>query len=330
MRFAPFVALGAWALVACKGEPHRPDAPDQPLLDAYNPPWFHPKPGEVTSWDIQLQAPYTLTAESRQMMIVELFDVVPAATMLDYGDGAPVTVPAGTQPTAIAELKARGTTVICHVGTGAIKLTDPDATKFPGYEASPPNRPDPVATGSVIGWSTSETDANVRFLDIRAGSLALFEKYIMKRIELAKQIGCDGIAAHHNDAVQYQADLGTGFPMIQAEEQRDWIVKLAQKAHDPTVQIAIGGRGGYSMTGFDALIDDYDFMIAERCTEIPDCDAAKVMISYDRAVFALDYTVKQNGTPYNKALVCQEWMRGPVDGIIKTVALDGSFRETCP
>jgi hypothetical protein len=330
MRFAQFVALGVWALAACKGDPHRPDAADQPILDAYSPPWFHPTPGEHTNWDIQLAAPYTLTAEQRSMMIVELFDVVPSATTLDYGDGAPVTVAAGSQPTAIADLKARGTAVICHVGTGAIKLTDPDAMKFPGYEASPPNRPDAVAAGSVIGWSTTMDDANVRFLDIRAGSRPQFEKYIMKRIELAKQIGCDGIAAHHNDAVQYQADLGTGFPMIQAEEERDWVVALAQKAHDPAIQIAIGGRGGYSMTGFDALIDDYDFMIAERCTEIPDCDAAKVMINYQRAVFALDYDVKQNGTTYNKALVCQEWTRGNVDGVIKKPALDGSFRETCP
>ena len=326
MRYALFVAL--CALCACKGSPHRPDAPDQSPLDAYNPPWFHPTPGEIKNWDIQLKAPYDFSTP-RQMMIVELWDVVPAATTLDYGDGAPLTVPAGSQPTAIADLTGRGATVVCHVGTGAIKLTDPDAMKFPGYAANPPNRPDPVVANSVIGWSTG-ADANVRFLDIRPASRPQFEKYIMKRIELAKQIGCKGVAAHHNDAVQFQGDIGTGFPMFAAEDQRDWIVALAKKAHDPSVLIALGGRGGYSMTGFDAVIDDYDFMIAERCGETNDCDIAKVMVNYDRAVFALDYDVRLSGMPYNKTAICQEWQMGAVDGIIKSAPLDSSFRETCP
>lgn len=328
MRALSYVAV-AGAVLGCKGQPHRPDAADRPPVDAYSPPWFHPKPGEIANWDIQLQAPYDLSTP-RQMVVLELWDVVPAATTLDYGDGAPITVPAGSQPTAIASLRARGTTVGCHVGTGSIELTDPDAAKFPGYEASPPDRPDPVASGSVIGWSTSTDDPNERFLDIRAGSRSRFEKYILKRFELAKQIGCDALVGKHNDVVQYQADLGSGFPTIAPEEQRDWIVALAQHAHTPAVEIAFGGRGGYSMTGFDAVIDDYDFMIAERCGEYDDCDIAKVMVSHDRAVFGLDYTTRSDGTAYNKLGICTAWQGGPVDGIIKSAALDGSVRETCP
>src|SRR5436190_16188436 len=124
------------------------------------------------------------------MYVVDLWDVVPSARMIDCGGGDPVAVPAGSQATKIAELEAAGTKVICQVGTGAIELTDPDARKFPGYEANPPNRPTAVKAGSVIGWSTSLTSTNERFLDVHAGARAGFEKYITARIDLAKAIGC--------------------------------------------------------------------------------------------------------------------------------------------
>jgi hypothetical protein len=309
-------------LVGCKGDPDRPDAGD-----VYNPPWFHPKPGEIKNWDIQLTG-YDFAAQ-RDMYIVDLWDVVPSARMLDYGDGDPVAVPAGSQATRIAALKAARTTVICHVGTGAIKLTDPDARKFPGFEATPPNRPTMVKAGSVIGWSTSLTDANERFLDIRTASRPMFEKYIIARIDLAKAIGCDGIAANHNDATAYQDDVayGTGFAMIAAAEQTSWIVALAKKSHD--IEISIGGRGGHAATGIEALVDDYDWLIAERCTEIPDCDQTRPFIEAKRAVFGLDYDVTQEGMASSKTTTCQRWADTLIDGVIKKATLDGSFREVC-
>src|SRR6188508_3425186 len=98
MRFA-LCAAAVFALVAaCKGDPVRPDA--GPTLDAYNPPWFHPTPGQIKNWDIQLAAPYDF-ATQRAMVIVDVWDMVPSARMLEYGDGDPVAVPAGSQPTRI-------------------------------------------------------------------------------------------------------------------------------------------------------------------------------------------------------------------------------------
>ena len=95
-------------------------------------------PGVARNWDVQSTAPFDLTAP-RAMYDLDLWALVPATTMLDYGDGDPVTVPAGVLAGKIAELHARTprTVVICHVDTGAIRLSDPDARKFPGYEASP-------------------------------------------------------------------------------------------------------------------------------------------------------------------------------------------------
>ncbi len=321
--------LGLVVLVGCKGEPFRPDAKiDGPPLDAYNPPWFHPTPGEITNWDIQISAPYDF-ANQRQMYVLELFDVVPSARMIDYGDNTPVLVPAGSQAGAIATLQAKGTKVVCHVGTGSIRLTDPDAGKFPGYEANPPNRPNAPAAGSVIGWSTTTTDANERFIDIHTAALAKVKPLIEKRLDLALSIGCDGIAAFHNDAVLYQsaADIGHGFPMLDPMEETQWILDLTQYGHSN--KLAVGSRGGHTLASLEVLKDDYDFLMAERCTEVPDCDSVRPFIEYQRAVFGLDYDVDQDGMSNSKTTTCKQWSDYSIDGVIKTAALDGSFRDAC-
>ena len=104
----------------------------------------------------------------------------------------------------------------------------------------------------------------------------------MARITLAKQIGCEGIAASRNDATAFQDDaaFGTGFSSIPAADQTSWVVALAQKTHD--LVLSFGGRGGHTDTGLDVLVDDYDWLIAERCTEIPDCDRTRRLIEKPR------------------------------------------------
>ena len=94
------------------------------------------------------------------MYVLELFDVVPAPTTIDYADGNPVTVPAGAlcRHHRRAERAGSAGDRGVPIATGAIDLDDPDAPKFPGFGASPPNRPDAPAGGSVIGWNTKRPE----------------------------------------------------------------------------------------------------------------------------------------------------------------------------
>lgn len=319
MRSALFVALAC--LAACKGDPVRPDAGDD-IVDAYKPPWFYPAPGEIKDWDIQIKAPYNLVP--RPMVIVNLWDITPAAT-ITYDDASTVAVPAGAQAGTLAALKAGGK-VICHVGTGAISLTDPDAMKFPGYEATPPDRPTPVANGSAIGWSTPAA-ANERFVDFRNATAAAV---LLERIKLAKDIGCDGVLAYRNDAAAFTEASNThGFATISSMQETDWIVKVAKAGHD--LMIAVGGRGGHGEANIGEIDDDYDFLVAERCTEVPNCELARPFIEAHHAVFGIDYDTDQLGNPQTLATqICPDWVNGMVDGVQKTTALDGSFRMTCP
>lgn len=319
MRSALFVALAC--LAACKGDPVRPDAGDD-IVDAYKPPWFYPAPGEIKDWDIQIKAPYNLVP--RPMVIVNLWDVA-LATTITYDDGsAPVTVVEGAQRGMLDTLKAGGK-VICHVGTGAISLDDPDAMKFPGYEPTPPDRPTPIAQDSTIGWSTP-AGANERFVDFRNATAAAV---LLKRIKLAKDSGCDGVLAYRNDAAAFTEPANThGFAEITSMQETDWIVKVAKAGHD--LMIAVGGRGGHADPNIGEIDDDYDFLVAERCAEDSNCDLARPFIEAHHAVFGIDYDTNQAGDPQVLATICTDWVNGMIDGIQKTAALDSSLRATCP
>ena len=311
------VALGL-GLVGCdngKMHQHPPDS----SRDAYVAPWWTPEPAEAKNWDIQVHAPFDLSA-SRAMYIVDLWAVA-TATTIDYGDGSPVTVPAGALAGKVAELKAAGAKVICRVGTGAIKLTDPDASKFPGFAATPPDRPTAPAAGSVIGWSTS--DPMQRLLDIRTASRPLWETRMEKRFDLAKQLGCDGI---EHDWI-YTITGDSGFT-IEVAEQTAFGIDVAQQAHDR--ELSSGMQNGTANGLIDAFAPHFDWLVIERCGEFDDCDLTRPFINLRKAVFALDYDTDIDGLPLSTGLTCPRQVAGMIeDGIVKDTNLSSTFRYPC-
>lgn len=315
--------LGLGLVAGCKPDPHRPDAA---------PPWWKPAPGEAADWDIQLaKAPFDVSAP-RVMYTIDLWDAVPAATTMDYGDGAPVAVPAGAHASAIATLHGRAVPaiVVCQVGTGAIRLTDPDAKKFPGYEASPPNRPSMLAAGSVIGWSISNADPDERWIDIHEASRSKVLPLIQKRIDLAQAVGCDAIAASHNDIIGFQGTPGHGFADVAPGELASWATELATRIHD--LRISFGIRTSASQAVDATPTSVYDWLMTERCGEYQDCALAQPFLNARKAVFEIEYTLDQEGNPNAAAAtLCREVTRARIeDGIIKDVALSSASYERCP
>ena len=320
--------LGLVLVAGCKPEPHRPDAA---------PPWWKPAPGEVADWDIQLAAtPFDISA-MRAMYTLDLWAAVPTPTPLDYGDGAPLMVPAGAHPGAIAELHARTppAIVICHVGAGSIRLTDPDASKFPGYEATPPNRPTAPAGSSVIGWSTTATDANERFIDIHMAARAIVLPLIGKRIELAKTIGCDAITAKNIDLPAYQApgEIGHGFLLITEGEYLTWSEEMSRRAHELSISIGIWNK---TLLEADSLAATYDWTILEGCGDpsSPFCDMARPYLARNKAVFEIEYSTDENSQPRSQAVLdglCTTLANAGIqNGIIKSAELSSAYYTRCP
>lgn len=276
--------------------------------DAPPPPWWQPELGTAKDWDIQLSNPIDVSA-TRTMYVLDLWDLVPAQTTLDYGDGAPVTVPAGANPGTIAELKGRGVKVICHVNTGALDAGEPDAMKFPA---------------AVVGNPLDPADPDLRFLDISMAGRAQWTKYMYERFDLAKSIGCDGVDGAYNDTVSSD----TGFT-VSVSEQFSWYADLAKQLHDR--ELSAGMRNGNTIPDLvDSGADDYDWMIIERCGEFSDCDTSRPFINKRRVVFAIDYDTDIDGSPTNETLICGRQQQAQIsEGLIKDVALSKDKRVQC-
>lgn len=295
--------------------------------DAPPPPWWQPELGTAKDWDIQLVNPIDVSA-TRTMYVLDLWDLVPAPTMLDYGDGDPVAVPMGENAGKLAELKGRGVKVICHINTGAVDLDEPDARKFPGYEANPPDRPDPVAAGSVIGYSVDANRPRTRLLDLSLAGRAKWTKYMFERFDLAKQIGCDGVDGDHNDSVSLETPTYSGFS-FSVSEQFSWYAELAKQLHDR--ELSAGMHTANTIPDLvDTTADDFDWMMIERCGEYAECDRARPFINKRRVVFAIDYDVDIDGTPTNETVICGRQQQAQIsEGLIKDLALSKDKRVAC-
>lgn len=329
VAFAWFAVLGL-GLGACdNGKSHlHPEAGMDSPVDAAPPPWYRPTLGMEKDWDIQLGPPYDVTMRSK-MYVLDLWDVSPATT-ITYDDASTVTVPAGPLAGKIDELHARGVKVVCHFDTGAIHLDDPDAMKFPGYEASPPDRPTPPKADSVIGWSFDADNLDLRFLDVRTASRPLWTKFMWKRFDLAKQIGCDGTDGDRNYLIYDDTapEPYTGF-RITVPEQVSWYREIATQSHSRLM--GAGMRNGQTLPNLvDTVAPDFDYMMIERCGQYNDCDQTRTFINLSRVVFAIDYVSDEDGAPNFPAAMCQNQTRNQIEeGVIKDDAISSAMRTLC-
>lgn len=336
MRVGIVVALFAPVGAGCgdDGTPLAPidgplddiDAPGPLCTTPASPTWWTPAPGEARNWDIQLNPPFDTTAV-RDMYELELFDLVPAQTTIDYADGDPVTVPAGALAGTIAELHARvpPAIVVCRVATGAIDLDDPDARKFPGFKAAPPDRPDAPEAGSVIGWNTKDpNNPNERYLDIRASERGRWTAVMFKRFELADQIGCDAIEADRVDMFK----ATPGFTITEADETT-FLGKVSDEIH--AHELAAGLRNGFNIPlQVQKMAACYDWVLQDRCAEYEDCSKSSPFAAAGKAMFALDIQLPDSdGFGIEPAVACPRYLQSGINGIVKAEELDSSFREGC-
>lgn len=316
MRSSLWIAavLGC-SMIGCKGEPFLPDAQIDSPIDAYEPPWLQPKPAELGNWDVQLVAPFDLSIQ-RDLYILDLWAVATAGT-ITYDDNSTVTVSAGPLSGSIDMLHGKGTKVACFVRAGAVNLAvDPDAMKFPGYEANPPDDPTPPAAGSVIGWTSSGGDPVERWLDISAAGSAQVLPLVEKRIAYAASIGCDAVVFARID--RYVND---GFVEPSFSDQVAFHKANADAAH--AKKLGATARNSYTNGFSSALAEDYDFAYVERCSEFDDCEMLRPYPDKFKAIFAVEYS----SAP---AEVCAQLENmGVMDGLIKRDALDGSYAEPC-
>jgi hypothetical protein len=305
------VALGS-AAAACgdDGPPAPPFdsgvTPDGPEVVTCSTCWV-PKPGEFKNWDVQLTAPFDIST-ARAMYDLDLFDVVPSPQTVTYADGA-LTIPAGTLATAIADLHAAGTKVVCHVGAGLIDVSDPDASKFPVE----------VLGASTVNWQNGFD--NDRYVDIRSATVL---EVVKKRLDLAKTIGCDAVEA---DGIDQSKDA-PGFPVVEADVIA-YFQKVAAEAHRR--ELSVGMKNVWNTpTVIAELPAIYDWMMVVRCAEFNDCGKETAFVVAQKAVFGFDVAKPDaNGNGVDAATACPIYGGAMVDGIIKDDELTKT-RTACP
>jgi hypothetical protein len=313
MRLAVCALLG---LVACDNAPSIPPIDSGPPPP---PPWWTPQPRSARDWDIQLFAPFDVSMPHK-VYVLETLTLVPAKMLLDYGDPKPIELSPGALKTAIADLHARTppAIVICHVDTGAVRLTDPDASKFPGFAANPPDMPTVPAMGSVIGWSIG--DPNLRLLDIREASRDAFASLIWKRLDLAAQLGCDGVMPDHNDVAAYES----GFDVM-GTDSLSWYLEVAKQAHARA--LSVGMKDGTQLIDPTTTVPAFDWLVIQGCGENHDCDTyAQPFETVGKDTLDIDYFPNDSGIPV--AGLCTN-QAGIVDGIVKKPTLDSTFLMQC-
>jgi len=322
------LAVSMACLVGCGGDSKPPPVDADP-----GPQWWQPKVGEAKNWDIQLAAmPGMIDVSAPRVMYdLDLWALVPVATTITYDDGTSVAVPAGSLAGTIAQLHARTppTIVICHVETGILDLTLPDAPKFPGYNADPamiPDTPTAPAAGSVIGWHVGSSMK--RWLDIREASREKVVPIMFKRFDLARQIGCDGVDPDRNLAAEFAA--ATGFSP-DGFDSYSWFAEIAKQGH--ARKLSTGMKNGHALPSqTDMEADKFDWLMIERCgePEILNCGSSRPFIERMKAVFAIDYDQDSASDPQDSTGVCaQQQLAMIADGIYKDVGLTGKAPVPC-
>jgi hypothetical protein len=327
-----FVALLVSGLASCGGSIGAPDddrsdamwstVADGGLPDAAPGSWWLPRPGQHSDWDWQIAEPYDVSAE-RSVYDLDLFDLAPTGSFLEYERGEPIEVPAGPLAGAVEMLHGRTppAIVICYLDTGAWEDYRPDASRFPGAAASPPDRPDPPAEGSVIGWSTGWEGE--RWLDIRSASRDLFAPLIWARLDLARRIGCDAVEPDQNNPL----DNDPGFP-IEVEDQLSWYEEVAAQAHSR--RLSVGMKNGHDVDGASArLVESFDWALPEECAEFDECALLAPFLAAHKAVFAVDYVPSDKGGIEPDVACARQIDDGIVDGLVKDDPPTGRFRRQC-
>jgi hypothetical protein len=204
-----------------------------------------------------------------------------------------------TAPERLQQLRARGTTTLCHMSAGLWETWRRDAPRFPE-----------TALGrSPTGWPGE------RWLDVREPAL---RPLLERRLDLCRARGFDGVLLAHLDG----HGRDTGFA-IQPEQQLAFNRWLAEAAHARGLVAGIMGDLGQAAE----LASAFDLLVADSCDPGSDCaTAVRAFLAAGKPVHLVAYT---NTTRRMDAL-CAFAAELGAPLIFKTQFLNGKLHRRCP
>jgi hypothetical protein len=206
-----------------------------------------------------------------------------------------------TTTTMIQNLQGSGKKVVCYFSAGSYENFRDDKALFL-----------PSDLGSTLdGWEDE------RWLDIRSSNVHTIMK---KRLDTAKQKGCDGIEPDNMDGYTNPS----GFTLT-AQDQLAYNRFIANEAHKRG--LAVGLKNDLDQV--IELVEYFDFAVNEQCFEYNECDALLPFINQGKPVLTAEYLNKYVNNAIERSAICQESRDKQFSTLILPLDLNDSFRLSC-
>lgn len=168
-----------------------------------------------------------------------------------------------TSTSRIQTVKSRGNMVVCYFSAGSWEDWRSDAGSFPSSSKG----------RNLDGW------AGEKWLDYRNSTVLSLMK---KRIQLAKQKGCDGVDPDNIDG----HTNSTGFS-LSSSNQSTFLRALATEARNQGLKIGLKN----SAETASSLEPYFDWVVAEECMRYNECSAYKNSFGKKgKPVLLIEYT----------------------------------------
>lgn len=264
-----------------------------------------------SSLEWQLVAPWRANVEA-DVYDIDLLEAVPSKRKIRVPGFGRYTVRRGENAGAIDELHADGHFVVCYIDTGAWESYWPDAKLFPKR-----------VRGANTGWRGE------RWLDVRRRSWDRFAPLIWARLDLAAQLGCDGVEGDQNNG----AENRNGFGLDKDRHMVPWYRKVFRETH-------ARGMAAVQKNGISRIRDllrapgsdpasEPDALLIEECAQFHECSRLAPWMDSGKPVWQVDYRPRFSANEFRRK-VCPRAGKRRYFAMLKREPPDGGYRRTCP
>lgn len=166
-----------------------------------------------------------------------------------------------TSRAIIQALKKNGKKVICYFSAGTLENWRPDAPEFPREAIGNP----------LENWEGEY------WIDVRNSKV---KEIMARRIQLAKEKGCDGIDPDNTDFYLYD----TGFPLTE-RDAINYYKFISRTARELGLKVGLKNSGKI----LKDVLEDFDFVVSENCFKYQECGLYTQAIPYGKEVYDVEY-----------------------------------------
>lgn len=201
----------------------------------------------------------------------------------------------------ISQLQANGKKVICYFSAGSYESWRTDADQFSVADI-----------GQTLDGFQDERWLDVRSIDVR--------EIMKKRLDLAKEKGCDGVEPDNVDGYANNTGLNLAY-----DDQLNFNRFLANEAHARNLSMGLKNN----LYQVNDLVNYFDFAVNEQCFEYSECGLLEPFVEQNKPVLHVEFSqalIADQETADNFCFVTNSF---GFSSMVLPFALDDSFRFSC-